>query len=142
MRSQTTLTIFGFFWPPTPSVYIFYDINVYKKSIFLTTNLPLLVNVVCERPLSIAEDWERWETLTFRGSFNNYVDDKMRRVGEEYHLKRTHSYWMTLHISYQNLKITLVVLPCWSLIHAWGFWLNLAFLASKPHSKRLIQCIP
>ena len=33
------------------SVYIFYGINVYKKSIFLTTYPPPLVNVVCERPL-------------------------------------------------------------------------------------------
>ena len=31
-----------------PSVYIFYGIMVYKKSIFLTT----YVNVVCEHPLS------------------------------------------------------------------------------------------
>ena len=34
-----------------PSVYIFYGIKVYKKSIFLTTYPPPLVNVVCERPL-------------------------------------------------------------------------------------------
>ena len=33
-----------------PSVYIFYGINVYKKSIFLTTYPPPLINVVCERP--------------------------------------------------------------------------------------------
>ena len=35
----------------TPSVYIFHGIKVYKKLIFLTTNPPPLVNVVCERPL-------------------------------------------------------------------------------------------
>ena len=34
-----------------PSVYIFYGIKVYKKSICLTTYTPALVNVVCERPL-------------------------------------------------------------------------------------------
>ena len=34
-----------------PSVNIFYGIKVYKKSIFLTTYPPPLVNVVCERPL-------------------------------------------------------------------------------------------
>ena len=32
------------------SVYIFYGIKVYKKSIILTTYPPPLVNVVCERP--------------------------------------------------------------------------------------------
>ena len=36
-----------------PSVYIFYGIKVYKKSIFLTTYPLPLVNVVCERPQSI-----------------------------------------------------------------------------------------
>ena len=35
-----------------PSVYIFYGVKVYKKSIFLTTYPPPLLNVVCERPLS------------------------------------------------------------------------------------------
>ena len=35
-----------------PSVYIFYGIKVYKKSIFFTTYPPPLVNVVCERPLN------------------------------------------------------------------------------------------
>ena len=52
-RSQTTFTRFVFFlttYPP-PSVYIFYGIIVYKKSIFLSIYPPLLVNVVCERPL-------------------------------------------------------------------------------------------
>ena len=42
----------AFFDPPPPSVYIFYGINVYKKSIFLTIYPPPLVNVVCERPLT------------------------------------------------------------------------------------------
>ena len=41
----TTITL----WPP--SVYIFYGMKVYKKSIFLTTYPPPLVNVVCEWPL-------------------------------------------------------------------------------------------
>ena len=41
----------AFFDHLPPSVYIFYGINVYKKSIFLTTYPPPLVNVVCERPL-------------------------------------------------------------------------------------------
>ena len=40
----------AFFDHLSPSVYIFYGINVYKKSIFLTTYYPPLVNVVCERP--------------------------------------------------------------------------------------------
>ena len=35
------------------SVYIFYGIKVYKKLIFLIIYPPPLVNVVCERPLSI-----------------------------------------------------------------------------------------
>ena len=43
----------SFFDHLPPSVYIFYDVKVYKKSIFLTTYPPLLVNVVCERPLSM-----------------------------------------------------------------------------------------
>ena len=42
----------AFFDHLPPSVYIFYGINVYKKSIFLTTYPPPLVNVVCERPLT------------------------------------------------------------------------------------------
>ena len=41
----------AFFDHLPPSVYIFYGIKVYKKSIFLTTYPPPLVNVVCERPL-------------------------------------------------------------------------------------------
>ena len=49
-RSQTTFTRFGFFDHLPPFVYIFYGIKVYKKSIFLTTYPPPLVNVVCERP--------------------------------------------------------------------------------------------
>ena len=48
-RSQTTFTRFGFFDHLIPSVYIFYGKKVYKKSIFLTTYPPPLVNVVCER---------------------------------------------------------------------------------------------
>ena len=40
----------AFFDHLPPSVYIFYGIKVYKKSIFLTTYPPPLVNVVCERP--------------------------------------------------------------------------------------------
>ena len=51
-RSQTAFTRFGFFFDHLPpSVYIFYGMKVYKKSIFLTTYPPPLVNVVCERPL-------------------------------------------------------------------------------------------
>ena len=42
----------SFFYHLPPSVYIFYGLKVYKKSIFLTTYPPALVNVVCERPLS------------------------------------------------------------------------------------------
>ena len=52
-RSQTTFTTFGFFDHLPPSVYIFYGIKVYKKSIFLTTYPPPLVNVVYEWPLSM-----------------------------------------------------------------------------------------
>ena len=40
-----------------PSVYIFYGIKVYEKSIFLTTYPPPLVNIVCERPLSQKLQW-------------------------------------------------------------------------------------
>ena len=36
-----------------PSIDIFYGINVDKKSIFLTTYPPTLVNVVCECPLFV-----------------------------------------------------------------------------------------
>ena len=43
----------AFFDHLPPSVYIFYGIKVYKKLIFLTTYLPPLVNVVCERPLKL-----------------------------------------------------------------------------------------
>ena len=42
----------AFFNHLPPSVYIFYGIKVNKKSIFLTTYPPPLVNVVCERPLN------------------------------------------------------------------------------------------
>ena len=42
----------SFFDHLTPSIYIFYGIKVYKKSILLTTSPPPLVNVVCERPLT------------------------------------------------------------------------------------------
>ena len=42
----------AFFDHLPPSVYIFYGIKVYKKSTFLTTYPPPLVNVVCERPLT------------------------------------------------------------------------------------------
>ena len=38
----------AFFDHLPPSVYIFYGINVYKKSIFLITYPPPLVEVVCE----------------------------------------------------------------------------------------------
>ena len=41
----------SFFDHLPPSIYIFYGIKVYKKSIFLTTYPPPIVNVVCERPL-------------------------------------------------------------------------------------------
>ena len=43
----------AFFDHLSPSVYIFYAINVYKKPIFFTTYPPSLVNVVCERPLTL-----------------------------------------------------------------------------------------
>ena len=45
------LQYLAFFDHLPPSVYIFYGIMVYKKSIFFTTYPPPLVNVVCERPL-------------------------------------------------------------------------------------------
>ena len=41
----------AFFDDLPPSVYFFYGIKIYKKSIFLTPYPPPLVNVVCERPL-------------------------------------------------------------------------------------------
>ena len=40
----------AFFDHLPPFLYIFYGIKVYKKSIFLTTYPPPLVNVVCKRP--------------------------------------------------------------------------------------------
>ena len=43
----------AFFDHLPPSVYIFYGMKVYKKSIFLTTYPPPLVNVVWERPLML-----------------------------------------------------------------------------------------
>ena len=46
-RSQTTLTSFYIFRPPTPLIYTFYLIKV-----FLNTYPPLHVNVVSERPLT------------------------------------------------------------------------------------------
>ena len=42
--------IWLFFDHLPPSVYIFYGIKIYKKSIILTTYPPPLVNVVCELP--------------------------------------------------------------------------------------------
>ena len=52
----------AFFDHLPPSVYIFYGIKVYKKSIFLTTYPPPLVNVVCERPLTLfsSQDFPTW----------------------------------------------------------------------------------
>ena len=45
---QTMFTKFVLFWPPYPlRVHFLW----YKKSLFLTTYPPPLVNVVCERPL-------------------------------------------------------------------------------------------
>ena len=44
----------AFFDHLPPSVYIFYGIKVYKKSIFLTAYPPPLVNVVCERPHTVS----------------------------------------------------------------------------------------
>ena len=48
----------SFFDRLPPSVYIFYGTKVCKKSIFLTTYPPLLVNVVCERPLTLQWRWK------------------------------------------------------------------------------------
>ena len=45
----------SFFDHLPPSVYIFYGIKVYKKSIFLTIYPPPLANVVCEWPLRLKE---------------------------------------------------------------------------------------
>ena len=61
-RSQSTFTRFVFFDHLPPSVYIFYGIKVCKKSIFLTTYPPPLVNVVYERPLRLTIHilTERW----------------------------------------------------------------------------------
>ena len=42
----------AFFDHLPPFIYIFYGMKGYKKSIFLTTYLVPLVNVVCERPQS------------------------------------------------------------------------------------------
>ena len=63
-----------------PSVYIFYGIKVYKKSIFLTTYPPPLVNVVCERPLTEKSNiWADYEQLlrpvlsSFRGQKNKNI---------------------------------------------------------------------
>jgi hypothetical protein len=47
-RSQTTFTRFDFFWPPTLLCLHFLWYKVYKKSIFLTTYSPPLLNVVCK----------------------------------------------------------------------------------------------
>ena len=67
MRSQTSFTGFVFFSHIPPSVYNSYDIKVYKKLIFLTTFPPPLVNVVCERPLSVLLTFsERIEDKTDR----------------------------------------------------------------------------
>ena len=55
----------AFFDPLPPSVYIFYGIKIYKKSIFLTTYPPPLVNVVCERPLMEFQKKCLWDLLTF-----------------------------------------------------------------------------
>ena len=56
-RSQTTLTRFLLFWPPTPMHWHFVWYNRWQKSeIFWTTYLPRLVNVVCERTLNKNKD--------------------------------------------------------------------------------------
>ena len=57
-RSQTAFTRFGFFFDHLlPSVYIFYGIKVYNKSICLTTCPPPLVNLVSEHPLMKIMSW-------------------------------------------------------------------------------------
>ena len=55
-RSQNTFTKICLFL----TVYIFYGIKVYKKSTFLTTYPPPLVNVVCERPLN----WRKYGAVS------------------------------------------------------------------------------
>ena len=51
---KLSLQELAFFDHLLPSVYIYYGINVYKKSIFfVTTYPPPLVNVVCERLLIV-----------------------------------------------------------------------------------------
>ena len=64
-RSQTTFTKFGFFDHLPLSVYIFYGMKVYKKSIFLTTYPPPLVNIVCERPLRSARMFPYTQKVVF-----------------------------------------------------------------------------
>ena len=51
IRLRGRLQDLSFFDHLPPYVYIFYGIKVYKKSIFLTSYPPPLVNLVCERPL-------------------------------------------------------------------------------------------
>ena len=51
-RSQTTLTRFWLFWPPTPLCWPIFSLwTLTKSQHFKTTYPPPLVNVVCERTL-------------------------------------------------------------------------------------------
>ena len=53
-RSQTKFTRFVFLWPPTPiRLHFHWYKSLQKVNFFLTTYPPPLVNVICERPLSV-----------------------------------------------------------------------------------------
>ena len=62
----------SFFDHLPPSVYIFYGIKVYKKSIFLTTYPPPLVNVVCERPLTVTSKVEIYQNCVAFSEYMNF----------------------------------------------------------------------
>ena len=52
-HSQTTLTRFVFFWPPTPlRLHFLWYKSLHKVDFFWPPTPPPLVNVVCERPPS------------------------------------------------------------------------------------------
>ena len=88
-----------FDYSPT-SVYNFYDINVYKFSRFLTTHPPSIINVNCERLLSLT--W--WPLLLINKQNPEYILIYCIIPKHMYLLKLTLSIHMVLTGKAWNLK--------------------------------------
>ena len=95
-RSQTTLTSFCFFLPPTPLRLHFLP---YKSWHFLTTYPPLLVNVVCEWSLRATE-----EKLRNKWSFRNPTWAKKEKSWEYFFFFKVDLLQLWICIFYHVLR--------------------------------------